>query len=73
VAFAAAGTINLVNLPAETALDNYELPLAFTDVAATENVRDWAVSVNGASVSRKLSYRNGRFVFIPAGTIITAR
>ena len=73
VSFSPAGTIRLVHLPAETALDNYELPLAFTDAAAATNVRNWTVYVNGVAVSKKISFRNGRLLFIPAGTVIVVR
>ncbi len=73
VAFAAAGTLRLVNLPAGTNLDNYELPLVFTDAAGTENVRTWTVLVDGVAIRRKATYLNGRLVFLPDGTMLILR
>ena len=73
VVFAASGTINLVNLPEGMSLKNYGLPLVFVDASATVNVHNWTVCVNGAPVRHKVTYQNGRLIFIPAGTIMIMR
>ena len=73
VAFAAAGTINLENLPAGTSLIDYELPLAITDASATANLRGWTVCVNGVPIGKELGYRNGRMVLVSSGMMIFVR
>lgn len=73
VAFAAAGEVRLVNFPANTPLENYELPLVFTDAADTLNVHAWTLYVNGVATTKKLSYRNGRLICLPQGTVLLFR
>ena len=73
VAFAAAGEVRLVNFPANTPLENYELPLVFTDAADTANAHAWTLYVNGVATTKKLSYRNGRLICLPQGTALLFR
>ena len=73
VAFAAAGEVRLVNFPAGTPLENYALPLVFTDAAAAANVHAWRLYVNGAATAKRLAYRDGRLTCLPDGTFLVFR
>ena len=50
-ALAAAGTIEIENVEGDIA--TYNFPMTLTDVTGVENLANWAVTVNGAPVSRR--------------------
>lgn len=70
VKFAAEGVVRLVNAPSGKLPANYRIPLTFADAAATGNVANWTLSVNGVPSDRKLGWEDGGLVVLPKGLVV---
>ena len=73
VKFAAEGVLRLVNAPSGKLPANYRIPLTFTDAAATGNVANWTLSVNGIPSDRKLGWEDGGLVVLPKGLVVIVK
>ena len=70
---AAGGTLELVNVPAEVRLRNYEIPITVTGVQDAANLRSWTVTVNGVRRAAKVTYRDGKIMLLSGGTYVIVR
>ena len=69
-AFAASGTLEIVNAPAH---GDVELPAVFANVSGLSNLRNWTCSVNGEPMKRQLRIVDGKFFLRVSGLRLLVR
>ena len=76
VRFASAGTLHLQNVPSETDLNEFAIPLAFEDVVGTPHLANWTVLVsfaNGTTREKKLYWDGSGLRIRSAAFVIIVR
>ncbi len=76
VRFAAAGTIQLQNVPVGTNLNEFPIPLAFENVVGTPSLANWTAVIyfaNGTVREKKIAWDNGRIVIRSSPFVFVVR
>ena len=68
----AGGTLALVNVPAGTDITG-PLDYQFGAIENAENIKTWAVTVNGEAKARRLRFENGSLTIIKGGMAVFVR
>lgn len=73
VRLAAAGTLDVVNVPEKTRLGGFDVPLAFVGGAFPSDFAGWTVRVNGQPSRYSLTGANGKLTLLAPGMVLLLR
>ena len=73
VRLAAAGTLDVVNVPEKTRLGGFDVPLAFLGGAFPSDFDGWTVRVNGQPSRYSLTGTNGKLTLLAPGMLLLFR
>lgn len=73
VRLATTGTLDVVNVPEDTRLGGFEVPLAFLGGAFPSDFAGWTVRVNGQPSKCSLTGANGKLTLLAPGMLLLFR